>query len=103
MVIIACITLRNHLARYFWIPCEDVIVSWLCSAFAAHVMRRRFVNGGECRIIRRHHICCVSTFLVIKSVLLFAAAAIPSRQAPQATCLTHASVHCSLIEPSFAK
>jgi hypothetical protein len=34
--------------------------------------------------------------------LLFVAAVIPSRKAPQTTCLTHAPLYCSLIESSFA-
>lgn len=60
---IANITERNHLSRRFRILSSyDVIVSWLCSAFAAHIIRRRFVNG-ECRIISRDHIFCVSTSL----------------------------------------
>jgi hypothetical protein len=35
IIIVACIAYRCHLAWSFQIPCEDVIVSWLDSTFAA--------------------------------------------------------------------
>jgi hypothetical protein len=107
VLLIASITERNHLSRRFRIPGEDVIVSWICGAFAAHVIRRRFVNGGECRRIIRHHIFCVSTFLPCvlsqEYMLLFVAAAIPNHQAPQTTYRTHAHLYNSSTESSFAK
>jgi hypothetical protein len=42
-------------------------------------------------------------FLIFRSILIFAAAAIPSRQAQQTIYQIHAHLYSSLIEISFAK
>jgi hypothetical protein len=62
-------------------------------SFLPHILQQRPTT--ICR--------CCSLILFFKSILLFAAAVIPSRQAPQTTYRIHGHLYCSLIESSFAK